>query len=168
MKRIALAVLLGSIVVSCSSEPTSSTPDVSTMEASKKGELTVQAIRLACGDTCSVTPMYVRDQLLDIESLDHAEPIPVEMKEAIADAFPDATFVDFDEVEAIIAEVDAGEAVLVNLAPVTELAPGVAGVDIAVISTSVHGQTIQFTWDGSSWVVTESGDTGVTVTSFVS
>lgn len=168
VKRVVLAVLLGSIIVSCTSEPMNSAPDVSTMDASTKGELTVQAISLACGDRCSTNPIYVRDQLLDVESLDHAEPMPVEINEAIADAYPEATFVDFDEVETIIAEVDADEAVLINLAPVTELAEGVAGVNIAVIARSVHGQTIQFTWDGSAWKIADSGNTGVTVTSFVS
>lgn len=77
-------------------------------------------------------------------------------------------FVDFDGADQVIADVDAGEAVLVNVADVAELAPEVLGIDIGVLFIAFHGQTIQFVWNGSTWVVADSEDTGVTVTSVVS
>lgn len=93
--------------------------------------------------------MYVRDQLFDVESLDPSEPMP-------------------DEVEAIVGELDAGEAILITLGPLRELAEGVAGIDIGLVAVSARGQTIQFRWDGSTWAPADSEDSGVTVTSFVS
>lgn len=140
---------MGSIVISCSSQPASTPPAVSTIDKATRGDLVVQAIGLACGDPCTTTPMYVRDQLFDVESLDPSEPMP-------------------DEVEAIVGELDAGEAILITLGPLRELAEGVAGIDIGLVAVSARGQTIQFRWDGSTWAPADSEDSGVTVTSFVS
>lgn len=159
---------MGSIVISCSSQPASTPPAVSTIDKATRGDLVVQAIGLACGDPCTTTPIYVRDQLFDVESLDPSEPMPDEFEEAVVEAFPNATMASTDEVEAIVGELDAGEAILITLGPLRELAEGVAGIDIGLVAVSARGQTIQFRWDGSTWAPADSEDSGVTVTSFVS
>ena len=94
--------------------------------------------------------------------------MPLEVSLAISDSYSEATFVDLEEADQIIADAVAGESVLVSVSNVTELAPGVLGVDVGVGFTAFHGQTIQFLWNGSSWVIADSEDTEVTVTTAVS
>ncbi len=166
MRRLAGASMVAWVALSCSSA--APVPEVSALDARQQGDLIVRAVVAACGNSCSTNPVYVRDQFVDVAFLTPVAAMPIEIIEAISDVYPDARFVDVDEAEALMAEVDAGRAVMINLAPPTGLAPGVAGVDIAIASRSVHGQTIQFKWDGSGWAVAGSDDTGVTVTSFVS
>jgi hypothetical protein len=94
--------------------------------------------------------------------------MPVDVSQAISSAYPEATFVDREGADQVIADVDAGEAVLLNVAEVTELTPEVLGIDIGVSFGAFHGQTVQFVWNGSTWADADSDDTGVTVTSVVS
>jgi hypothetical protein len=111
----------------------------------------------------------VRDQLLDTDTLiGDEEPMPPVISEAISGAYPDVTWVDLAAAEAVIEEVDGGQAVLVALSPIAELAPGVQGVEVGVTHGAFHGQIIQFQWNGTEWVQAESEDTGTTVTSVVS
>jgi hypothetical protein len=165
MKRLALLVAaIAILAMSCSAE---SAPPA--LDAEQQGELTAQAIVRACGNICKSNPVYVRDELLEIDTLvGQEEPMPVEVSQAISNAYPEATFVDREGADLVIADVDAGEAVLLNVAEVTELAPEVLGIDIGVSFIAFHGQTIQFVWNGSTWVVADSEGTGVTVTSVVS
>lgn len=165
MRRLIVASMVSWVALSCSSA--APVPEVSALDARQQGGVIARAVAAACGNSCSTNPVYVPDQLVDVESLTPVAAMPIEIIEAVSDVYPDARFVDIDEAEALMAEVDAGRAVMINLTPPTGLAPGVAGVDIAVASRSVHGQTIQFKWDGSGWPVADSDDTGVTVTSFV-
>lgn len=66
--------------------------------------------------------------------------------------------------------VDRGDGLLISVAPAEELAAGVIGIDVGVTRSGegLHGPTIQFMWDGETWVDATSDDTGVTVTSTVS
>jgi hypothetical protein len=127
-----------------------------------------QAIGIACGQTCRQHPVYVRDGLMDIDSLADQEAMPAGVSAAIAALLPDVTFADSDQADAILPDVDAGEAVLVNVSPVYELADEVVGVDVGISLMAFQGETIQFKWDGTAWAVTDSDETGVTVTSVVS
>jgi hypothetical protein len=165
MKRLtALVAAIGIAAMSCSAEPAAPA-----MEPDQQGELTAQAIAHVCTGTCTANPVYVRDQLVDINTLAvDEEPMPVEVSEAIRNAYPEAVFVDGEEANEVIATVDAGEAVMVNVADVAQLAPEVVGIDIGISFIAFRGQTVQFMWDGSDWLLADSQDTGVTVTSSVS
>jgi hypothetical protein len=80
-----LVAVIGIALTSCSAEPAPA------LDPEQQGELTAQAIAQACADTCTTNPMYVRDQLLDINTLaGDEEPMPVEVSEAIRDAYPEA------------------------------------------------------------------------------
>jgi hypothetical protein len=61
----------------------------------------------------------------------------------------------------VIATVDAGDAVMVNVADVAQLAPDVVGIDIGISFIAFHGQTVQYMWDGSAWLVADSQDRGL-------
>lgn len=134
-----------------------------------QAELIVTAIRIACSDLCVGQPLYFRDQLLDIDTLDgEEEPMPEATRTAIEDAYPEVVWVDFDAADEILEQVDNAEAVLLSVSGFSELAPGVQGVDVGIIHGAFHGQTIQFQWNRSEWIQADSEDTGVTVTSVVS
>ena len=167
LKAVVLAGLV--LVAACTTDPgaTDDTAPVLTPEA--QAELTVTAIQAACSDLCNDQPLYVRDQLLDTDTLIGAEePMPAAITEAISDAYPGVTWVDLVAADAIIEDVDNRQAVLVAVSPFTELAPGVQGVEVGVTHGSFHGQVVQFQWNGIEWVQADSEDTGVTVTSVVS
>ena len=93
MNRFAVLIAAIAIVAtSCSAE--SSPPSLG---VEQQGEIAAQAIAHACGHTCTSHPMYVRDQLLDIDTLvGEEEPMPVEVSQAISNAYPEASFVDVD------------------------------------------------------------------------
>jgi hypothetical protein len=159
-----LVATIGVVVMSCSAEPAAPA-----LSPEQQGELTVQAIAHACAGTCNASTMYVRDQLLNANTLaGDEEPMPVEVSTAIINAYPDSILVEGEEADGLYAAVDSGEAVMVIVADVAQLAPEVVGIDIGVSFISFRGQTVQFMWDGSDWLVADSQDTGVTVTSAVS
>ena len=139
------------------------------MSADERGELTAQAVAAACGDLCNSSTLYIRDQLLGIDTLvGEEQSMPAEVTQAIRAAYPAATFVDQEAQDQVSGDVLAGRAVLVHVDAVEQLAPDVVGVDVGVSFESFLSQTIQFLWDGSVWVIAESDDTGVTVTTSVS
>lgn len=146
-----------------------SSPPGPPLGKAEEADLTLQAIAEACGDICISNPLYIRDQLLGIATLaGEEEPMPVEVRQAIGGAYPAATFVDFDAVSRVSDDIFTGTAALVYVSEVTQLAPGVLGIEVGVTFESFLSRTIQFLWDGSDWVVAESDETGVTVTTSVS
>lgn len=167
-----LIIVVGSgllIATACSSDPAISDDTAPVVSVDVQAELTVTAISAACGDLCIDQPLYVRDQLVNSDTLiGEEDPMPEATSEAISDAYPDVTWVDLAAADAILEEVDGAQAVLVAVSSMTELAPGVQGVDVGITHGAFHGQTIQFRWNGTEWVKADSDDTGVTVTSVVS
>ncbi|MGA8041102.1 MAG: hypothetical protein WCA93_13435 [Acidimicrobiia bacterium] len=123
----------------------------------------------ACAYICDGTPVYVRDQLLDANTLVGEEtPMPTQVSDAISDAYPTVVFVDLAGADQLTGDVDGRQAVLINIAPPIVIKPGVVGVDVGVSYGGYEEQTVLFSWDGSDWVISSSDDTGVTVTSVVS
>lgn len=139
------------------------------LDEEQHGELTAKAIAAACEEICNSKPLYIRDQLIGIGTVvGEEEPMPAEVTQAIRGAYPAATFVDQDAQDRVSDELLAGRAVLVSVADVAHLASGVIGVEVGVSSESFLSQTVQFLWNGSNWVIADSDDTGITVTTSVS
>lgn len=169
--RILIAVVLAGLLLTtaCTDDPATTDNAAPEVSPEVQAELTVTAIAAACGDLCVGQPLYVRDQLLDTDTLiGDEEPMPQAIKDAISDSYPDVTWVDLAGTDAILKEVDDAQAVLLAISPLTELAPGVQGIGVGVTHGAFHGQIIQFQWNGTEWVQADSEDTGVTVTSVVS
>jgi hypothetical protein len=93
------------VAISCSTESTAPP-----LDAEQHGGLAAQAIARACGEICTSNPMYVRDQLLDMDTLvGQEEPMPVEVSQAISRSYPEATFVNLEKADQVIADVAAGK-----------------------------------------------------------
>ena len=163
------ALLVAVVVITACTAPSATDDNGPVVTPEIQAELTVEAITLACRDLCREQPLYVRDQLLDTDTLTVEEdPMPETIRQAIAGAFPGVTWVDEPAVEGILDDIDAGRAVLVSVSSLRDLAPDVRGIEVGIGQQAFHGQIVQFRWDGSMWSQVDSEDTGVTVTSVVS
>ncbi|HWL50650.1 MAG TPA: hypothetical protein VNT92_12290 [Acidimicrobiia bacterium] len=139
-------------------------PSSSEIDGDTTAELSARAVAQACGSACINGTVYVLDGLLYADTLEgEEEPMPDETRTALADVFDEVEFV--ADTSGLV---DGG--VLVGVSPVDELAEGVVGVDVGVMRSEFdfRGETILFQWDGETWVLATSEDTGVTVTSAVS
>ena len=175
MSRIArvLTVSIGLAAVAfvaCSS-PGSQTPELT---AEAESDFAADALVRACDGECDGLRIYVHDELFTSTLfLSEAEPMPQSTIEAIRERLGDVTFVDQVEADALFGDdalVDGGSGVLVSIGPVEELAEGVVGIEVALVTAldGGHGQVVQFQWSGEAWIPATSDDTGVTVTSWVS
>ena len=137
-------------------------------------ELSASAAAGVCGMNCDLLTVYVRDQLLFADTLvGDEEPLPAPTREALTETFGRVQFVDMDQADQLVGDdlrVDEGRGVLLSVSPPVQLADGVIGVDVGLWSSGdgFHGETVQFMWDGETWVEATSEDTGVTVTSATS
>lgn len=144
------------------------------LDAGIVAELSARAVTQACGMNCDLLTVYVRDQLLFADTLvGEEEPMPPATREAITGMFDQVRFVDMGEADLLVGDdlrVDGGSGVLISVSPLVELGDQVVGIDVGLMTSGdgFHGQTIQFMWDGETWMVATSEDTGVTVTSAVS
>jgi hypothetical protein len=138
------------------------------------GELTAQAVAEACGNDCNRLTIYIRDQLFYTDTLVGDEQgMSDETRTALTERFDEVEFVDMDEADRLVEDdyaVDDGDGVLVSVSPIDQLAEGVIGVEVGVTRhlDGYFGQTVQFMWDGESWVLATSEDTGVPVITSVS
>jgi hypothetical protein len=169
MVRLAgVLALVAVLATACESRDEASAPE---MTVSTQADLSVQAIRIGC-TPCAYAAMYVRDQLLTADTLLGDElPMPPVVRNAIADAFPDAVFVSHEEASSLFGGdgvIEGG--VLVDVGPVDQLAAAVVGVSIGALAARDGGRfvIVQFMWDGESWEPATSEETGITVTSAVS
>ncbi|MFZ0627338.1 MAG: hypothetical protein WAN34_12660 [Acidimicrobiia bacterium] len=164
MRRLLILMVVAIAVVACSPGSESEVVDFD-----QQTQLIVRATIQACGDLCVETPIYVRDQLLDANTLVGEEtPMPLEVSDAITEAYPTVVFVDLEQADQLTGDLEGRRAVLVNIAPPTVVKPGVVGVDVGISYGGYEEQTILFSRDGSDWVITNGEDSGVTVTSSVS
>lgn len=169
MRLLTRLAVISVIVAACSSSvsgPPAITPDT---EATLSAEAVVQA----CEDECAKFTIYVRDVLHGHQTRGETEPMPDSMQDAIGEQLGDVTFVDLPRADALFGEdwlVDGGAGVLISVGPVLELAEGVVGIEVGVLTArdGGRGQVRQFQWDGEGWEPATSEDTGVTVTSWVS
>lgn len=167
LARLALTSIL---VAACSSSASESPPITPETEAALSAEAMVEA----CGTECDQYTIYVKDELHDHQTeVGQTEPMPGSMQDAIGEQLGEVTFVDQRGADALFGEdalVAGGDGILLSVGPVFELADGVVGIEVGVVTArdGGRGQVHQFQWDGESWEPASSEDTGVTVTSWVS
>lgn len=144
------------------------TPDV-------EAELIAEAMDRACYGVCSVLTPYVRDSLFKSNTTVGNElPMTLETTTAIEEVLDEpVTFVSYMEAKALFDDgglVQSGSGVLLSAGPVEELADGVVGIEIGVITAldGGRGEVYQFAWDGDIWVPATSDETGVVTTEWVS
>lgn len=171
VRFLTVAVGLAAVgFVACTS-PGSKAPELT---AETESNLAADALVRACERECDGFRIYVHDELFTaVTLLGHAEPMPQSTVEAIRERLGDVTFVNETEADALFgddARVDGGHGVLISIGPVEELAEGVVGVEVGLVTgrEGGHGQVLQFQWSGDGWTPATSDDTGVTVTSWVS
>lgn len=156
--------------VACTSQG-SQAPDLT---AETESDLAADAVVRACERQCDGFSIYVHDELFtSVTPLGQVEPMPQSTIEAIRERLGDVTFVNQTEADALFGDdalVDGGNGVLISIGPVEDLAEGVVGVEIGLVTAREggHGQVLQFQWSGGGWTPATSEDTGVTVTSWVS
>ena len=169
MRIVSAVVAVAVLAAACGSSGDVQPPEIT---AATHAELSVDAIQLACAG-CSSGTLYVRNQLLTSSTLlGDEQPMPQQVRDAIAGEFDNVIFVTReDELDAFGDDgvVDGGSIIL-YIGPVTDLAPGVAGVSIGTLTARDGGrfEIVQFQWDGARWEHATGEDTGVTVTSAVS
>ncbi len=162
-----IAALL--VVAACNSAP-----GVSEITDAEAASLTVDAMIRACEDECSRLDIYVRDVLTGHTLVEQPRPsMPEATKRAILDHFEAVEFVDqgaADELFGVDALVDRGRGVLIAIGPLLDLADGVVGVEIGVLTArdGGRGQVWQFQWQNGEWSPATGDQTGVTVTSWIS
>jgi hypothetical protein len=160
-------VLLG-LVGACTSAAPEALDDRTT------AELLARAGAEACGSDCDLLTVYVRDQLFYADTLvGDEQAMPDETRTALTDRFDEVEFVDMEDADRLVDDeyvVDDGDGVLISVSPVDQLAEGVMGVDVGVTRSldAYFGQTVQFMWDGETWALASSEDTGVPVVTSVS
>jgi len=163
------ALLVGVVFITACTSPAATDDTAFVVTPDVQAELTVEAISVACRDLCLEQPLYVRDQLVDTDTLTIEEdPMPEKIRQAIARVFPDVTWVDESGVAAILDDVESGRAVLVSVSSLRDLASDVRGIEVGISQQAFHGQIVQFRWDETAWSQMDGEDTGVTVTSVVS
>lgn len=144
------------------------------LDVATEADLTAEAVAITCAAECGGLTVYLRDQLLEAETLAGGEdPMPDVFRRAIALKVADIRFVSVEEADALMGDdmsIDGGDGVLISVAPLSVLAEDVVGIGVGVTSPNgaFHGRTIQFLWDGNTWNPADSRDTGVTVITSVS
>ncbi|MGA7280234.1 MAG: hypothetical protein WBZ40_00480, partial [Acidimicrobiia bacterium] len=119
MRRLLILMVVAIAVVACSPGSESEVVDFD-----QQTQLIVRATIQACGAVCVETPIYVRDQLLDANTLVGEEtPMPMEVSDAITETYPTVVFVDLEQADQL-AGLEGRRAVLVNIAPPTVVKPG--------------------------------------------
>jgi len=174
--RIVVVVLAGTLAVSSCRAGSTVDTTAPKLTPETAAELTAIAIARACGNDCTSLSVYVYDKLRTANTTLGAEqPMPESTRLAIADQFDGVQFVDRAQQDTLIDQhslgpVDGGNGVLISVGPVEDLAPGVVGIEVAVVRGRLDavGQTVQFQWTNDGWVPATSDDTGVTTTSWVS
>lgn len=87
---------------------------------------------------CAGFTIYVHDELFTADTLHgQAEPMPQSIIEAIRERLGDVTFVNQTEADALFGDdalVDGGSGVLILIGPVEELAEGVVGVEVGLVT----------------------------------
>ena len=171
MRRLLLAALAAtSLLTGCgsSSDPVPAiTPDM-------QAELTVEALATACDSHCDREGVFIYDMLFKAATVSGNEArMPTAVRTAIADNYPNATFVEVDAADTLFGDdglVAAGQGVLISIGPADELKDNVVGIDVGIVTARDGGywQTIQFLWNGTRWEQADGDETGVTVTSSVS
>lgn len=157
-------------IVACS-EPASHAPEVT---AEIESDLAADALVRACDSECDRFDIYVHSELFTHETLlAEAEPMPQSTIEAIRERLGNVTFVDQVEADALFGDdalVDGGSGILASIGPIEDLAEGVVGIEIGLVTArdGGRGEVVQFQWNGETWMPATSDDTGVTVTSWVS
>ena len=171
MSRRHLAFLLSAMVLLGAG---SGCTETVSLDSETEADLTAEAVAIACATECGGLTVYIRDQLLDTETLvGQEDPMPDVLRRAIAHEEADVRFVSVEDANALTGEdmsIDRGSGVLISVAPVRALAEDVVGVEIGLTSPNgaFHGRTIQFLWDGTTWNPADSEDTGVTAITSVS
>ena len=158
------------LLSACSSQGASVpelTPDV-------EAGLAADALASACAGACDGFNLYVRDQLITIDTfVGEADPMPQSTMDAVRQRLGDVTFVGQEQADALFGDdtlVEGGRGVLLSMGPAEKLADGVVGIEVGVTNAldGGHGQVLQFQWNGETWIPATSDETGVTVTSWVS
>ena len=134
-------------------------------------QLSGDAAVVACS-TCTTGTVYVRDHLLKAQTrVGEEEPMPDLVRERLAEVFDEVVFVGMDEeTEMLGDDLQPENGTVVYVGPVERLDANVLGIDIGLITKGdgFRGQTVQFLWDGDTWRLSTSEDTGVPVTTSVS
>jgi hypothetical protein len=166
MKSWALLVVALSLTACSASEPA---PELTESEIAS---LSAQAVERACANDCQrYEVVYVRDQLVSIGG--PASEMPEGIRLAIAGLFDGIQFAHGQALDDLFGKdflFAGGEGILITVGPVDDLAEGVVGFEVGLITArdGGHGEVFQFQWDGTSWVPATDEDTGVPVTQWVS
>lgn len=129
------------------------------------------AVATAC-TACEDDTVYIRNHLLTTETKvgeEQAMPEPVRIR--LSELSDEVVFVDStEELEVLGEDHLPDDGTVVYVGPVQVLAENVVGVEVGTITPGdgFKAQTVQFQWDGTSWNVATSDETGVTVTTAVS
>jgi hypothetical protein len=166
MKSWALLVVAMSLAACSATDPP---PELAESEIAS---LSAEAVERACANGCQTYEVvYVRDQLVRIGG--PAREMPEETRSAIAGLFDGIQFARGQALDDLFGDdflFAGGEGILITVGPVEDLAEGVVGFEVGLITArdGGHGEVYQFQWDGTTWVPATQEDTGVTVTSWVS
>lgn len=171
VRFLTVAICLAAVGFGACTSPGSQAPELT---AETESDLAVDALVRACDGECAGFTIYVHDELFTADTpLGQAEPMPQSTIEAIRERLGDVTFVNQNEADTLFGDdalVDSGNGVLISIGPVEELAEGVVGVEVGLVTArdGGHGQVLQFQWSGEGWTPATSDENGVTVTSWVS
>lgn len=167
MKSWALLVVVIALVGCSTTSESAPEPDAQVSAA-----LSAQAVEDACSNACQTYEIvYVQDDLVNIGG--SARTMPEETRSAVAGLFDGIEFARGQALDDLFGDdflFAGGEGILIRVGPVVELAEGVVGIEIGLVTArdGGHGEIYQFQWDGSNWSPATPQDTGVTVTSSVS
>ena len=164
MKSWALLVVAMSLTACSMSQPA---PELTELEIAS---LSAQAVERACANSCQLYDVaYVQDQLVSTGG--PAREMPEETRSAIAELFDGIQFARGQALDDLFGDdflFAGGEGILITVGPVEDLAEGVVGFEVGLITAreSGHGEVYQFLWNGTTWAPATQEDTGVTVTSW--
>jgi len=164
LRAIVLAAMLSA---ACSmSNPASE------LTALEIASLSAQAVERACANDCQLYDVtYVQDELVSIGG--PAREMPEETRAAIAGLFDGIQFGRGQALDDLFGDdflFAGGDGILITVGPVEDLAEGVVGFEVGLITArdGGHGEVYQFQWNGTTWVPATEEDTGIPVTKWVS
>lgn len=163
-----VASLLALSLAACSAAPPDRSPG-----GADVGAMAADAVTSVCERRCEDKAVYVVEALRDFGAAGNEQPMPSDVRSAIAQAIPGAVFVAPANLADLFDDdwlVDGEDGVLVQVGTVQELASDVVGINAYVTTArdGAYGETFAFAWDGSGWVPVTSDAVDVPLTTVVS
>lgn len=167
IRFVVLVLSISIVAAACGASPPS--------ESSELGaDLIADAATRACVNECNVLDLYIRDELITLDTVvGDEEPMPPATRAALERELGDVEFVDLEGANALFGPdglVDGGRGVLITVGPIEQLASDVIGINVMVTTArdGAYGQTVQYLWREDGWQHATSDETGVPVTYSVS